>query len=557
MLLDARELPPDFRLMCDVAIVGAGPAGIALALGLTGTGLSVVLLEAGGRGGRSDLDPFHGQVEDLSRHPPVTLYRGRGLGGTSAMWGGRCVPFDPIDFEPRPHIPFSGWPIGWNEVAPWYAHALTLCEAGRPAFRVAAALGDGAPPTIPGFAATDVEVDGIERFSCPTHFGRRYGAELSRADDVTVVLRASCTVIERAASGRAVTALAMASAPGRHFRVEARTYVLAAGGLETTRLLLASRIAEERGLVGRFYMCHVEGKAALARFRPGAKVVFGYERDGDGVYLRRVVSFPAEAQRRLAMTNLILRFEPPPIPDPRHGSAVLSAMYLSHTLLRPEYRRKLAEFDYRTGPSPVNLPLARHLANLAYGLPELAGFALEWTRRHWLARRKLPYVAVARKDGALDLDFNAEQSPNPDSRVTLSDEVDAFGLPRLQVDWRASAIDVDSVVTAHRLLATRLKESGAGVLEVDEDRIRDGYKAMGSHHIGTARMAANPSSGVVNRDCRVFGLANLYLAGSAVFPTSSHANPTLTIVALAARLADHLRHRPTSDTAELQALAAE
>ncbi|MBI2235566.1 MAG: GMC family oxidoreductase [Magnetospirillum sp.] len=557
MLLDARELPPDYRLMCDIAIVGAGPAGIALALRLTGSGLSVVLLEAGGHGGRPDLDPFHGRVEDPLRHPPVTLYRSRGLGGTSAMWGGRCVPFDPIDFEPRPHVPFSGWPIGWDEVAPWYAHALALCEAGRPAFRVEAALGDAAPPTIPGFSAADVEVDGIERFSCPTHFGRRYGAQLAGADDVTVVLRASCTGIERTASGRAVTGLAMASAPGRHFRVEARSCVLAAGGLETTRLLLASRIGEERGLVGRFYMCHVEGKAALARFHPGAKVVFGYERDGDGVYLRRVVSFPAEAQRRLGMTNLILRFEPPPIPDPSHGSAVLSALYLSHTLLRPEYRRKVAEFDYRAGAAPIKRPLLRHLANLARGLPELAGFGLEWTRRHWLAQRKLPYVAVARKDGALDLDFNAEQSPNPDSRVTLSDEVDAFGLPRLQVDWRASAIDVDSVVTAHRLLATRLAESGTGSLEVDEERIREGYKAMGSHHIGTARMAADPSAGVVDRDCRVFGLDNLYLAGSAVFPTSSHANPTLTIVALAVRLAEHLRRRPTSGAIEVQAMAAE
>jgi choline dehydrogenase-like flavoprotein len=236
---------------------------------------------------------------------------------------------------------------------------------------------------------------------------------------------------------------------------------------------------------------------------------------------------------------------------------VRSAMYLSHTLLRPEYRRKVAAFDFGAGAPSRSWLLARHLANLATGIPELAAFTFDWTRRHSLARRKLPYVAVARKDGAIDLDFNAEQAPNPDSRVTLSEHRDAYGLPRLKVDWRASAVDVDSVVTAHRLLAARLAQCGAGLMEIDEERIRDGYKAMGSHHIGTARMASNPSEGVVNRDCRVFGCANLYLAGSAVFPTSSHANPTLTIVALAARLAEHLKHRASSGAAGLEAMAAE
>jgi choline dehydrogenase-like flavoprotein len=540
MLVDARGFPANAGFDCDVAIVGAGPAGLTVALELMGSGLSVMVLEAGD-GGKTDLDPFHGEVADLARHPPLTLYRSRGLGGTSAMWGGRCVPFDPIDFEPRAHIPWTGWPIDYDELLPWYHRAVGYCEAGPFRFRVAEALGPDAAPMVPGFASPDVEIEGLERFSPPTHFGRRYRRLLAGAPDITVVQSATCVAIRRAASGLAIESLDMAIVPGRRFGVRARAFVLAAGGLETTRLLLANDIGNSRGLVGRFYMCHLEGKAAKARFHPATRVAYHYERDPKGVYLRRFFSFPAETQRRHRMTNVILRFEPPPVADPAHGSSVLSALYLSRTLLRPEYARMVANFDFRNGGSSSEAGrVARHIGNVLRKAPDLALFAADWARRHWMARRKLPYVAVAGRD-FLSLDYNAEQVPNPDSRVTLADTTDAFGLPRLKIDWRASAVDVEGVVTAHRLLAAGLEKSGVGRLEVDEEAIRDGYKAMASHHVGTARMAGDCSRGVVDSHCRVFGLDNLYVASAAVFPTSSHANPTLTIVALAARLAEHLK----------------
>ncbi|MGE5506175.1 MAG: GMC oxidoreductase [Actinomycetota bacterium] len=543
MILDARELPDGARLEADVAVVGAGPAGITLSGELLGSGLSVLLLEAGGEKGAAELDPFHGEVVDLERHPQLVLYRRRGLGGTSALWGGRCVPFDPIDLEERPHVPWSGWPMDWAELRRWYDKAAAWCEAGPFRFRAGEALA-GRPPMVPGLASDQVDIDGLERFSPPTRFGSRYRSMMAAAPDLRVVLSAACVGVDMAESGRAVAGLRMASAPGRGFTVAARHTVLAAGGLETPRLMLASGLGQGRPTLGRFYMCHIEGKAAVARFPDPAKVVFAYERDPKGIYCRRFFAVKAPAQRRLGLTNTILRFEPPVVADPAHGSPVLSALYLVHTLLEPEYGRKVASYNFRAGAEQEVRPsLARHLGNVLGGLPELARFAIDWGWRHSLAARKLPYIALKPRDGAYAVDYNAEQVPNPDSRVMLGEGVDAFGMPRLKVDWRITETDLAGIVGTHRLLAAELAACGAGRLDVDEAAILDGYKAAASHHIGTARMADDPARGVVDRHCRVHGIDNLYLASSAVFPTSSHANPTLTIVALAARLAAHLAQR--------------
>jgi choline dehydrogenase-like flavoprotein len=542
MIIDARELPAGHLLDADVAIVGAGPAGITLAHELMGSGLDVVLLEAGGRTADTQrLDGFTGEVLDPARHPPLALYRVRGLGGGSTLWGGRCVPFDPIDLEARPHIPLSGWPLSYDELRLWYRRGLAYCEAGPFQFNAATALRPDAPAMVPDMpAGGEIACDGLERFSPPTDFGRRYRAALAASRDVTLVLDARCAGLDLAEGRQAVTALRCASETGNAFAVRARQVVLAAGALETTRLLLAAGAGND--WVGRCYMCHLEGKAAVARFRPGSRVVFQYERDRDGVYVRRHFSLPPEVQKRRALTNVILRFEPPLIADPAHGDAVLSAMWLSRTFLKPEYERKLASFGYRgTETGGRRTLIARHLMNVTMGAPALARFGIDWTLRHVLASRKLPYVAVRGRDGAFTLDYNAEQVPNPDSRVTLSDQRDALGLPRLVVDWRATPQDVEGVIAAHRLLAEQLDHSGCGRLEVDEDAIRHGYNAVGGHHIGTTRMADTPARGAVDPQCRVFGLDNLYVAGAATFPTSSHANPTLTLVALAARLAGHLR----------------
>ena len=148
--------------------------------------------------------------------------------------------------------------------------------------------------------------------------------------------------------------------------------------------------------------------------------------------------------------------------------------------------------------------------------------------------------------GGDTLDFHAEQQPNRESRVTLSDTRDALGMPQLLVDWRHAPGDVQTVQTALAVLARDLRARGVGRLDYDPDAVESEmlrYGAYGGHHIGTARMGSDPRRSVVDGTGRVHGMHNLYVAGAAVFPTSSQANPTLTIVALSLRLADHLRAR--------------
>lgn len=562
MLVQARDFAEKERLHADICIIGGGAAGITLARELVAAGLTVILLEAGGETAE-DLSFFAGEVTD-SGHAPLTLYRNRRLGGTTRFWGGRCVPYDPIDFEKRPWIAYSGWPIAWEDLAPYYRRAAFVLDAGEARFTAARALPGLPPDMIPGFHDDILRSDSLERFSLPTDFAARYGDELHLAETLRVILGAAAVRIALDPYGVGVDHIVAAAGPGHHFAVEARHYVLAGGALETVRLLLASDdvqrggIGNGRDLLGRFYMCHLEGKAGVLTFPPGTRGIrWGYETDRDGVYVRRRFTIAEDEQRRRELLNMVARFEPPLIADPAHRSGILSAMYLSRSFIKAEYARKLGSFGYRgRDGAGVDSPLfwPRHLRNLLADAPALVRFAIMWTRKRKLAERKLPFVAVPPdREGRLFLDFNAEQVPNPDSRVTLTGERDAHGVPRLKVDWRYLDQDIDSVIRAYRLMKERLEAHGLCRFDFAEEAIREGSNAIGGHHIGIARMAADPSQGVVDANGCVFGVNNLFIAGSATFPTSGHANPTLTIVALALRLADHLRRLTDREEAPLTA----
>jgi len=548
MISDARSIVHGTTVETDVCIVGAGAAGITLALELLGSGLRVMLLEAGGTAEESRTQAlYEGDVADASLHSPPDKYRQRRFGGSTTIWGGRCVPFDPLDFETRAWIPHSGWPIRYQDVAAHYAKANAICEAGHCTYDARHAVAGGMRPVLRDFAPEDFTTDRIERFSCPTDFGRRYRGRLAAAPSVQVLLHANCTRLIASADGGRVEHAVVQTLGGNRFQVAATRFVLATGALEATRLLLASRdvhaqgIGNGRGLVGRHYMCHIAGTIGTLRIdRPADHVWQGYERDEDGVYCRRRISLTEAAQRREAIGNAVFRLHHPRIPDPRHRTGALSAIFLARRLISYEYGKRLV----------TNQPVSsgdwlRHVANVAIGAPATARFLWHWMRDRVFAERKFPTVIVRPRENLFSLDFNAEQAPNPDSRVRLGEQTDALGMPRLFIDWRYSEIDVRTVATAFRLLQQDVSRSALGELTVDPDETdveavirRDG--AYGGHHIGTTRMSSDPATGVVDVNSRVFGTHNLYVAGSAVFPTSSQANPTLTIVALAIRLARHI-----------------
>ncbi len=409
-----------------------------------------------------------------------------------------------------------------------------------------------------GFEPAHFSSDGIERFSCPTNFGARYQHRLAASRSVQVLLNANCTELLTNSDGATVDRLSVGTIQGTTFTVRAKQVVLAAGGLEVPRLLLASRrthaegIGNAHGQVGRNYMCHIAGTIGdLSLTLPREDIWHGYEVAEDGTYCRRRLALTPEVQRRLGLASAVIRLHFPSIPDPAHRTGALSALYLAKPFISYEYAKRLTG----EGAGGVGNWL-RHAANVATDPFGTAGFMLHMVRNRMLAARKFPSVIVRPRTNSFSLDYHGEQQPNSASRVTLGREVDRLGMPKLHIDWRYSALDITTAIETLRLLRDDLADWGHGRLDYDPDTVeqqimRDG--AYGGHHIGTTRMGHAAATSVVNAECRVHGMNNLFVAGSAVFPTSSQANPTLTIVALALRLADHLKRaaeRPLSTRTE-------
>lgn len=550
MILDAHDIPSGTRLQADLCIAGAGAAGISLALALEASGLDVILLESGGDTPEPATQKlYEGTVADTRLHPPTESYRVRSFGGSTTLWGGRCMPLDAIDFEARDYMPHSGWPITLDDLMPWYAQANALCEAGEFAYTAEQAFvppASPSPPMIGGFESDVFTTNTLERFSCPTDFGARYRARLATGR-VRVIKHANlCRLPMADGSTRLVGPAEVRTLDGKTFTVAARAYVLATGGLEVPRLLLDSPGVSGRGLgnahdlVGRYYMCHIAGTIGTMDLSGAASVHHGYDVSEEGIYCRRRIALRPQSQHAMQAGNFIARLHHPRIPDAGHGSGILSALYLARPIVPYEYAKRL----YGDSPDNSLANWLAHFRNVIVDAPNTVRFLTHWTLKRTLAARKFPSVIVRPANLRFSLDFHAEQAPNPHSRITLGNELDALGQRRIHIDWRYVDEDVATVTRALAALAHEVERTGVGRFtydpaEVEAEMTR--YGAYGGHHIGTARMGHDPQTSVVNADGRLHEADNVFIASAAVFPTSGQANPTLSIVALALRLADHLK----------------
>lgn len=465
------------------------------------------------------------------------MFRRRGLGGSTAIWGGRLATFDPIDLAPRPWLDLPAWPVSYAEIAQFYPQARVLCGGGETYATDAAP-----PPLIDGLRDAAISQDSVERFSQPLHFGRQYRRRLQGLRNLRVLLHATVMEVELHASAAGVAGLLCATPGGARLRVTARAFVLAAGGIETTRLMLASNRVMAPGIgnahdqLGRHYMTHLAG--VFGRFDPAgdARIRHGYWRDAQGVYCRRRLALTPAAQAALGSGNAIARLHHPPPHDPGHGDGLLSALVLARGLITAEYATRL----HRGGPGSL-VPRARHLANVARRPVSTASRLAGLAAGRWLAARKLPSIVVPPGRLGFAIDLHAEQLPNPASRISLDGARDGLGLPGAAITWQTRAGDARTLAAMAAALAQALGRHGH--LAHDPDSIAEEILAQGAyggHFLGTARMAASPRQGVVDADLRVHGLANLFLCSTATFPSSSQANPTLTLVALALRLAGRL-----------------
>jgi choline dehydrogenase-like flavoprotein/glycosyltransferase involved in cell wall biosynthesis len=558
MILDALQIEPGTVLSADVAVVGAGPAGIVTALELAGHGLDVLILESG----RDRFDARAQRLADAAkwspkRHAPMSMATRRQVGGASVIWGGRCVPYDAIDFERRDGR--SAWPVAYDDLVPLFQRACDWLACGRPAFdrRTLSHLPES---LVPGLPDQEVRTSTFERWSLPTDFGREYGDRLRRSRKVRLVTGLTCTKIACKGDERRVDHLQARGLDGRRLRVQARRYVLACGGLETTRLLLASpgphdrALGDHSGHLGRWYMGHVEGGVARVRFStPPQRTIFGYERDVDGVYVRRRISFGAEAQRRLGLPNIVAWLANPDLADPEHRNGALSLAYLALTsplgrLFAPDAQRlSLTGHDVPGAPyGPTDRgPTRDHLRNLVQDARSTARFIGGFGIPRFLPpARRAPGFFVYDAANSYPLQFHGEHLPSRDSRVTLSDERDGLGVPKLSIDIRFSDEDVEGVVRAHRHLDEHLRRHGCGRLEYMADDVAAAVSARlggGFHQLGVTRMSAHPEDGVLTPDLAVHGFDDLFVVSSSAFVTSSQANSTFMIVVFALRLADRLR----------------
>ena len=531
-------------------MVGAGPAGVVVALELARKGHDVLLVESGGERPDSRTQALgDATIVDHARHVAMSLATRRQIGGASNIWGGRCVPYDPVDFDRRPFIPNSDWPLAYDDIAAYHQRASDWFFTGRAAFNTHDLPEIRRKTIVPGLPDGDVLSSSLERWSLPTNFGKHYAGQLTGTPGLRLESGLTCVEILTDPEGRTVTGLRCRRLDGTAVRIEARHYVIACGGLETTRLLLASRSVMPRGIgnhsdkLGRFYMGHISGKIADVAFdTPARETAYAYERDADGVYVRHRLSFSRDALLRERLPNIVGWLVNPEIAKPEHGSGVLSFAYLA--LSSPFFgRRFIAEGIRQAAIGKGPRVVWPHMANMLRDLPATAVFVPTFAYRRFVVRRKAPGFFVRSKVNRYPLQYHGEQVPMPDSRVTLGHDTDETGMPRLVIDLRYCPQDVEGVIRAHELWDAHLRRHGCGRLEYHAGDPRAAIEAQaadGYHQAGTTRMSRDPAAGVVDEHLRVHGMENLHLASSSTFVTSGQANTTFMIVAFALRLADRL-----------------
>lgn len=516
MFMSCDKLGQRSELDTDICIVGAGPAGIALAREFIGTRHNVLLLESGSL-------EFDTATQDLSRgtivnnvpFSPLHATRARLFGGTSALWLGSCGQLDEIDFQQRDWMPRSGWPIKKSDLTTYYQRANDF-------------VGLGQVETDPEFWADDQRTviqfaDNnfvtAMRHRQPTRFGPAYEDPVEQSENIRVLLNANLTQINRSPDGRAVESVTASSLNGTRVSIRAKTFVLACGGVENARLLLANQFDKELDYVGRCFFFH-------------ARTVTG----------EFLLSNP-EQMKRLELYSTWQMV---------NDKQVRFALRLNESVQAAEGIGNHAIF-LRPGGAPADLLELSSLGNRFQGDQDWSGFTddlfaliqrLDDIGEHY-------YDRVFGDDKAaplLNTRISLDQIPNPDSRVTLNDEYDALGVPRCTLKWTYAETELRQLETMHELLARSLGAAALGRYRL-LDSVRDPDAFIrgtqqgtgGGHQMGTTRMSASAADGVVDSDCKIHGIDNLYCAGSSVFPTGGWMNPTLTLIALSIRLADHLK----------------
>jgi choline dehydrogenase-like flavoprotein len=506
--IDARTLADGSLIEGDLCIVGAGAAGISMALDWANTSRTVILLEGGGFEYEDEVQELYRGTTSGQKYYPLKSARLHYFGGTTGHWAGMCAPFDPVDFARRDWVPHSGWPITREELEPYYVRANPKVQIGPYPYDFAYWRRE-VPTLAPLPLDERVVWNKMWQFS-QARFGTLYREEMVRARNIHLHTHANVVDIRANEGLTAIEEVVAKNATGKSYRVRAKHFVLACCAIQNARLLLASRSQMPQGLgnahdlVGRFFMEHLEiSSSELWLFKPFPTALYSWPERVPPA--RAELAIAPEVQERHRILN---------------GTASLKPLAVG--------RRERPRIETWQSQDP------RAAADSMFA---------DWGR----AAKEAEGDTGGALDHAFLLDTRIEQAPNPNSRVTLTGERDALGVPRVNLHWELTALDKDSIRTIHRIIGQEVGKAGLGrvrLLDFLADEDDDSWPATtngGWHHMGTTRMHEDPTQGVVDANCRVHGLANLHVAGSACFPTAGAPNPTLTVIALSLRLSDHLK----------------
>jgi choline dehydrogenase-like flavoprotein len=537
MIIDSRSIDDSTTFQTDLCIIGAGAAGISVALQFLSKSYDVILLESGGiRSDPMTQSLYDGKNVGLT-YDRLDEARSRYFGGSTNCWGGHCRPLDPLDFKKRDGVPNSGWPFGKEELDRYYECSHSLLKLGPFEYDEGKWSQKMAKDHLLLFPLDRQSLNNvISQISPPAKFGDIYRAQLSGAGNIKVMLFSNVTEIQTNDTATTVTGVRVRTLNGKSFTISPRIVVLAAGGIENARLLLLSNQTQKvglgngRDLVGRYFMDHPRIRSDIVRINAQQRHRRLYDQTmvlsragyfGGDARISAHVAPTSECQRKLLIPNSRTYLAA------RYASG-MSKAYLALRAISKQVKGR-ARFGYPLGDMARGI--SRAVPAIAVNAPQAIIGILDVRLNPGFVKRDFELMTII------------EPIPNYDSRVTLSSARDRLGLNQVKVDWQLTEKDKLHFISLRQLLTKEMTRQG--VLQfvgepVDLAEIWPKNIVGCWHHMGTTRMDADPTKGVVDANCRVHGISNLFVAGSSVFPTVGSDMPTITIVAMALRLAGQL-----------------
>jgi choline dehydrogenase-like flavoprotein len=512
MHFDAREIESGSQIFGDLCIIGTGPAGLTLALDWNRENSKVILLEGGGFEYESEQQNlFAGEIIGQNYYP-IESSRIHAFGGSSFLWGGFCSPLDDIDFKERDWVPNSGWPIGLNDLKPYFKKTAGIYELEHDNFNCDFYLNmDENRESL--FSESYYVKDKIWQFSPPTRFGQKYKDAILNSPNIDLFTYARVTEIHMGENSNTVEKVVVRNLAGKRHEVFAKNFVLAAGSIQNARLILASGevtqplMGDSYENVGKYFMEHIEINSGELWLKGRNNYEF-YERIWKKTKNRAELAIKSDAQKRFQMLNGTISLNP---------------------LAKGKTHENFEENLNNKGPDAKSKKNKSIIERI---------------------KRKLNKTTLMHNESyfnAFNLYIRMEQAPIAESYVKLIDEKDELGLEKTALNWQLGDLEKHSILTLMNLVGEQAGIEGLGRIRFEEYMTQltlssNNEKMIpGCHHMGTTRMSSDPKKGVVDKNCLVHGLSNLYVAGASCFPTSGAANPTFTLSAMSLRLSDFLK----------------